>query len=118
MVCTRTYTDMEINNNTNNTHTMTNEEEIKENNKRDLEIANKALEYSKRKFCPPDDALTNYDIFSAFEAGAQWADLNNRNQTVSFFCISGDKKVTMTVQQLIDYYIEREIDDVASECNF
>lgn len=58
------------------------------------------------------------DLTDAFEAGARWADLNNRNQTVSFFCISGDKKVTMTVQQLIDYYIEREIDDVASECNF
>ena len=53
---------------------MTRDEEIKENNKRDLEIANKALEYSKRKFCPPDDALTNYDIFNAFDAGAQWAD--------------------------------------------
>lgn len=37
-------------------------------------------------------------------------------QQVSFKCIS--KEVTMTVQQLIDYYIEREIGDVADECGF
>jgi len=45
-------------------------------NKRYLEIANKALEYSKSNFCPPDKDLTNYDIINAFDAGAQWADQN------------------------------------------
>ena len=58
---------------------MTREEKIKENN-RSLEIANKALEYSKRKFCPPDDALTNYDIFNAFQEGARYADDNPKDK--------------------------------------
>ena len=47
-------------------------------NKRYLEIANKALEYSKSNFCPPDKDLTNYDIINAFDAGAQWADEHPR----------------------------------------
>ena len=45
---------------------------------REVEIGEKALEYSKRKFCPPDSALTNYDIFNAFTAGAEWADQHQK----------------------------------------
>lgn len=41
---------------------------------------------------------------------------NILNEKVTFSCIS--KKVTMTVQELINYYVESEIAAVAEECNF
>lgn len=40
----------------------------------------------------------------------------DRNTEVTFACIG--KEVTMTIQQLIDYYIDSECVKVAEECNF
>lgn len=40
----------------------------------------------------------------------------NINDQVIFDCIG--KKVTMTIQELVDHYIEDEISKVAKECNF
>lgn len=38
------------------------------------------------------------------------------NDQVIFDCIG--KKVTMTIQELVDHYVEDEISKVAKECNF
>lgn len=38
------------------------------------------------------------------------------NNQVIFDCIG--KKVTMTIQELVDHYVENEISKVAKECNF
>lgn len=40
----------------------------------------------------------------------------NLEKTVEFECIG--KKVKMTIQELINYYIDSEICDVADECGF
>lgn len=55
-------------------------------------------------------------VYNSATKMAEWKDRHIAEQQVSFKCIS--KEVTMTVQQLIDYYIEREIGDVADECGF
>lgn len=39
-----------------------------------------------------------------------------RSQQVTFTCIG--KQVTMSVQELIDYYIDNECVKTAEECNF
>lgn len=39
-----------------------------------------------------------------------------KDEQVTFTCI--DKKVTMSVQELIDYYIDNECANTAEECNF
>lgn len=39
-----------------------------------------------------------------------------KDKQVTFTCI--DKKVTMSVQELIDYYIDNECANTAEECNF
>ena len=52
------------------------------------------------------------DVIDAFKAGAEW----QKKQPITFNCIG--KQVTMTVQQLIDYYIDSECADVADECGF
>jgi len=41
---------------------------------------------------------------------------NLLKQTVTFNCAG--KTVTMTVQELVNYYINRECCDIAEECNF
>lgn len=38
------------------------------------------------------------------------------NDQIIFDCIG--KKVTMTIQELVDHYVEDEINKVAKECNF
>lgn len=47
-----------------------------------------------------------------FKAGAEW----QKKQPITFNCIG--KQVTMTIQELIDYYIDSECADVADECGF
>lgn len=55
--------------------------------------------------------------FAAFKAGAEWMKKQGiLNEEVTFGCIN--KYVTMTVQQLIDYYIDTECAECADECGF
>lgn len=51
-------------------------------------------------------------LIDAFKAGAEWM----KKQPITFNCIG--KQVTMTVQELINYYIDSECVDVADECGF
>lgn len=47
---------------------------------------------------------------------AEWQKAKMLEKAVEFECIG--KKVKMTIQELINYYIEQECIDVADECGF
>lgn len=56
------------------------------------------------------------DVRDAFIAGAEWQKDKMLEGAVEFECIG--KKVKMTIQELINYYIDQECCDVADECGF
>lgn len=58
-------------------------------------------------------ALDTIDFIKQLQQEQPEVDLEDK---VTFDCIS--KKVTMTVRELINYYIDRECCDVAEECGF
>ncbi|MBO7322121.1 MAG: hypothetical protein J6U51_00860 [Bacteroidales bacterium] len=59
------------------------------------------------------DTLEEQTLTDCNELQEPEVDLDSK---VTFDCIS--KRVTMTVQELINYYIDRECCDVAEECGF
>ena len=61
-----------------------------------------------------DDAFG--DLLSTINSLQQEQHEVDLEDKVTFDCIS--KKVTMTVRELINYYIDRECCDVADECGF
>lgn len=60
-----------------------------------------------------DSLLQEQTLTDCNELQEPEVDLDSK---VTFDCIS--KRVTMTVQELINYYIDRECCDVAEECGF
>ena len=87
---------------------------------KDLE---EAAEQRARKIYPYEGGTkgliceTSIPIFKAgFIAGAEWQKQQMMKEAVEFECIG--KKVKMTVQELINYYIDTECCDVADECGF
>lgn len=83
---------------------------IKGNLEENVDLEKAAEEYATYKFGDTEtlDPLRKHD----FKAGAEW----QRKQPITFNCIG--KKVKMTIQELIDYYINSECTDVADECGF
>ena len=69
-----------------------------------------AAEYYAEDHC--DSYVLDAIKQEAFKAGAEW----QKKQPITFNCIG--KKVKMTVQELINYYIDSECADVADECGF
>ena len=63
-------------------------------------------------------SIADYDhgCIDGFIAGAEWQREQMLKEAVEFECIG--KKVKMTVQELINYYIDTECCDVADECGF
>ena len=65
---------------------------------------------------PWNDHDVEYGYRDGFIAGAEWQKQQMMKEAVEFECIG--KKVKMTVQELINYYIDTECCDVADECGF
>ena len=66
----------------------------------------------------PTKVVTSEDLRSMCNEDLQQMLLNEmvRRQQVTFTCIG--KQVTMSVQELIDYYIDNECVNTAEECGF
>ena len=66
----------------------------------------------------PTKVVTSEDLRSMCNEDLQQMLLNEmvRRQQVTFTCIG--KQVTMSVQELIDYYIDTECANTANECGF
>ena len=66
----------------------------------------------------PTKVVTSEDLRSMCNEDLQQMLLNEmvRRQQVTFTCIG--KSVTMSVQELIDYYIDTESSNTAEECGF
>ena len=65
---------------------------------------------------PWNDHDVEFGYRDGFIAGAEWQKEQMMKEAVEFECIG--KKVKMTVQELINYYIDTECCDVADECGF
>ena len=63
-----------------------------------------------------NDHDVEFGYRDGFIAGAEWQKGQMMKGAVEFECIG--KKVKMTVEELINYYIDTECCEVADECGF